>query len=109
MTIEPICYVCGVEMPCIDGLCPECHTNEFFSPGVAFAATFGAISIGELDRSGREDVHVDEVYGAEAPDAWDRRDPDPVGIVLCPVCGENVPYTSGLCEACLRDRGLLDA
>lgn len=45
MTIEPVCYVCGKEQPCIDGLCPECTMNELFHPGAAFAATFGAVCL----------------------------------------------------------------
>lgn len=43
MTIEPKCYVCGKEGPCINGLCADCTMNELWTPGKAFAATFGAL------------------------------------------------------------------
>jgi len=44
MTIEPSCYVCGKEMPCINGICPDCTMKEFENPGGAFAATFGILT-----------------------------------------------------------------
>ena len=44
MTIDNVCYVCGADGLCINGLCPDCTMEEFRNPGVAFAATFGTIS-----------------------------------------------------------------
>lgn len=44
MSVEPICYVCGKQELCIDGLCGDCTMKEFSNPGAAHAATFGAIA-----------------------------------------------------------------
>lgn len=41
MTIETSCYVCGKEMLCLNGLCPECTWRDLTDPGRAYAATFG--------------------------------------------------------------------
>ena len=48
MTVETQCYVCGVQELCPNGLCAKCAMKELFSPGAAFAATFGSLNdIGE--------------------------------------------------------------
>lgn len=43
MTVENQCYVCGKTELCINGLCGDCTMREFFTPGAAFAATFGSL------------------------------------------------------------------
>lgn len=68
MTIEPKCYVCGKEQPCIDGLCSECHMWELFNPGAAFAATFGSLpnprfAVGDI-------VEVVDTNSTDADELW---------------------------------------
>lgn len=59
MTVDSFCYVCGKEGWCIDGLCPDCHMEEFFRPGRAFAATFGSLeSLSKIEQSPEQSLQT---------------------------------------------------
>lgn len=77
MTVEPICFICGVEMPCIDGLCPDCHTEAFFS------------SLLPMPLVPRPELPPDPL----AVDGWQ----------LCSICQDVYTQNGAVCMFCERD------